>query len=75
MAARDRALLWVLFDTGISVSNVCALCVSDLDRKTGTLRVRGKGGKEGQMVLGARPVWDTCLPLWISLAQRKGRVR
>jgi site-specific recombinase XerD len=53
MAARDRALLWVLFDTGISVCNVCALCVSDLDRKTGTLRVRGKGGKERQRVLGA----------------------
>jgi site-specific recombinase XerD len=56
MAARDRALLWVLFDTGISVSEVCALCMSDLDRKTGTLHVRGKGGKKRQIVLGA-----TCL--------------
>jgi site-specific recombinase XerD len=40
---------------------VCALCVSDLDRKTGTLRVRGKGGNERQMVLGA-----TCLGYLLS---------
>ena len=56
MAARDRALLWVLFDTGITVSELCTLRVADLDQHAGLLRVRGKGGKERQMPLGA-----TCL--------------
>ena len=51
-ALRDQALLWVLFETGITVSEVCALRVADLDQETGSLRVRGKGGKERQMFLG-----------------------
>jgi len=56
LAARDQALLWVLFDTGITVSELCALHLADLDQYAGVLRVRGKGGKERQMPLGA-----TCL--------------
>ncbi len=56
MAARDQALLWVLFDTGITVSELCALRLADLDQNAGLLNVRGKGGKERQMPLGA-----TCL--------------
>jgi site-specific recombinase XerD len=55
-ALRDQALLWVLFETGITVSELCALRVADLDQQTGSLCVRGKGGKERQMPLGA-----TCL--------------
>jgi site-specific recombinase XerD len=56
LAARDQALLWVLFDTGITVSELCALHLADLDQRTGVLWVRGKGGKERQMPLGT-----TCL--------------
>ncbi len=56
LATRDQALIWVLFDTGITVSEACALRVADLDPQTGLLRVRGKGGKERQMALGS-----TCL--------------
>jgi site-specific recombinase XerD len=52
-ALRDQALLWVLFDTGITVSELCALRVADLDHHTGSLRVRGKGGEERLMPLGA----------------------
>jgi site-specific recombinase XerD len=55
-ALRDQALLWVLFETGITVSELCALRLADLDQQTGSLRVRGKGGKERQMLLGT-----TCL--------------
>ncbi len=55
-ALRDQALLWVLFDTGITVSELCALRLADLDQHKGLLRVRGKGGRERQMPLGA-----TCL--------------
>jgi site-specific recombinase XerD len=53
MAARDQALLWVLFETGITVSELCALRLADLDQHTGSLRVRGKGGQEREMPLGA----------------------
>jgi site-specific recombinase XerD len=55
-ALRDQALLWVLFETGMTVSEACALRLADLDQQTGSLRVRGKGGKERQMPLG-----PTCL--------------
>jgi len=53
---RDQALLWVLFETGMTVSEACALRLADLDQHTGSLRVRGKGGQERQMPLG-----PTCL--------------
>lgn len=56
MAVRDRAILWVLFETGISVCEVCSLRLGDVDRKTGTLSVRGKGGNVRQLALG-----PTCL--------------
>jgi site-specific recombinase XerD len=52
-ALRDQALLWVLFETGITVSEVRALRLTDLDQRTGVLRVRGKGGQERQMPLGS----------------------
>ena len=42
LAARDQALLWVLFDTGITVSELCALRVADLDQHTGRLACEGK---------------------------------
>jgi site-specific recombinase XerD len=53
---RDQALLWVLFETGITVSEACTLRLADLDQQTGVLRVRGKEGKERQLPLG-----PTCL--------------
>jgi len=55
-AKRDRALLWVLFETGITLCEVCALRLADVDRTTGILSVRGKGGKIRRMTLGS-----TCL--------------
>jgi site-specific recombinase XerD len=52
LLARDQALLWVLFDTGITVTELCALRVADVDQQKGLLRVRGKGGKERLLPLG-----------------------
>jgi integrase len=45
-AVRNRAILWVLYDTGIRVSELCGLRLSDFDRKHGVLTVTGKGSKE-----------------------------
>jgi hypothetical protein len=50
LMARDRALLWVLFDTGVTVAEVCALRVVDLDQQMGVLQVRGRGGKERKTI-------------------------
>jgi integrase/recombinase XerD len=43
--ARNRAILWVLWDSGLLVSEVCALNLEDVDLAQGTLHVQGKGPK------------------------------
>src|SRR6266699_155817 len=51
-AVRNRAILWVLYDTGIRVSELCGLRLADFDRKHGILTVVGKGSKERRIALG-----------------------
>src|SRR6266705_4926755 len=51
-AVRNRAILWVFYDTGIRVSELINLRVDDLDRKHGVLTVKGKGSKERRVALG-----------------------
>ena len=50
--ARNRAILWVFYDTGIRVSELCGLRLRDFDRKRGILTVTGKGSKERRVALG-----------------------
>jgi integrase/recombinase XerD len=52
-AVRNRAILWLLYDTGMRVSELCGLRLSDFDRKHGVITVRGKGSKERRVALGA----------------------
>ncbi len=51
-AARNRAILWVLYDTDIRISELCGLHLADFDRKRGVLTVTGKGSKERRIALG-----------------------
>jgi site-specific recombinase XerD len=44
--ARNRAILWVLWDTGLLVSELCILNLEDVDLTQGTLRVQGSGPRE-----------------------------
>jgi len=50
-AVRNRAILWVLYDTGIRVSELCGLKLGNFDRKHGILTVMGKGSKERRIAL------------------------
>ena len=45
MTARNRAILWLLLDTGLQVSELCSLRLSDVDCAGGTVTVCGKGGQ------------------------------
>jgi integrase/recombinase XerC len=45
-AVRNRALLSLMLDTGLRVSEVAAIRLADIDRANQLIRVRGKGGKE-----------------------------
>lgn len=55
---RDRAMLQFLYATGLRVSELCGVQVSDLETNLGYVRVVGKGNKQrivpvGQVALGA----------------------
>ena len=47
--ARNQAILWVLADTGIRVSEVCGLCPEDVDH--GILRVKEQGSRQRPLPL------------------------
>ncbi len=51
-AVRNRAILWLLYDTGIRVSELIHLRLGDVDRKKGVVTVLGKGSKERRIALG-----------------------
>jgi integrase/recombinase XerD len=51
-AVRNRTILWLLYDTGIRVSELINLRLHDLDRKKGVVTVMGKGAKERRIALG-----------------------
>ncbi len=50
--ARDRAILWLFYDTGIRVSELCGLRLGNFDRKHGIVTVMGEGSKERRIALG-----------------------
>jgi site-specific recombinase XerD len=51
-ALRDRAVLELLYATGVRVSELAGLDTADLDLAEGTLRVTGKGNKQRVVVFG-----------------------
>ncbi|MFC1982927.1 tyrosine-type recombinase/integrase [Chloroflexota bacterium] len=59
--SRNRAIVMILLDTGMRVSELASLRLSDLDMNTGSILIRrGKGGKQRVVRIGAtvqKTVW------------------
>lgn len=53
---RDRAILELLYGSGLRVSELASLSLSELDLGSATARVRGKGSKERLVPLGRKCV-------------------
>ncbi len=51
-ARRDRAMIEVLYGSGLRISELVGLRVGDLDLSSALLRVQGKGGRERVVPLG-----------------------
>lgn len=51
---RDEAIIRIMLDCGIRVSELCGLTVEGLDMDNGTSMVTGKRGKKRQVYFGAR---------------------
>jgi len=56
LGLRDRAMLEVLYGSGLRVSELCGLSLDSVDLRAGTARVLGKGNKERICPLSAPAV-------------------
>lgn len=56
LSARDKAMLEVLYSSGIRVSELVELETQDLDLQEGVLRVKGKGRKDRLTPIGSQAI-------------------
>ena len=64
---RNKAILYLLLDTGIRASELCGLHVRDVDMKARTIKVLGKGARERIIPFSDQ----TGKVLWRYMAERK----
>jgi integrase/recombinase XerC len=74
MIKRDRAILEMLYASGLRVSELTGLNLADMDRKELMLRVRGKGNKERIVPYGgkAQQALDAYEPLRDEILRKAG---
>jgi integrase/recombinase XerC len=74
MIKRDRAILEMLYASGLRVSELTGLNLADMDRKELMLRVRGKGRKERIVPYGgkAQQALDAYEPLRDEILRKAG---
>jgi site-specific recombinase XerD len=53
-ASRNKAIIFLLLDTGLRVSELCSISLKDLDLKGQHVNVMGKGDKERQLPFSSR---------------------
>jgi integrase/recombinase XerD len=79
LVARDRAILEVLYGTGVRISELVGLDGADVDREAAFMRVLGKGDKErvvpvGRYALRALEAYlDDARPALVARRRRTGR--
>jgi integrase/recombinase XerC len=56
LSSRDKAMLEVLYSSGIRVSELVELELADIDLQEGVLRVRGKGRKDRLTPIGSQAI-------------------
>src|SRR3954471_20700614 len=56
LSARDKAMLEILYSSGIRVSELVELEMGDIDLQEGVLRVRGKGRKDRLTPIGSQAI-------------------
>ncbi|NWF52718.1 MAG: tyrosine recombinase XerC [Nitrospirae bacterium] len=54
--ARDRAILELLYSSGLRVSEISGLFIDDINIRDGFLKVRGKGRKERIVPIGSKAI-------------------
>lgn len=55
---RDRAMVALLYSSGLRVSELCQLATGDIDREMGLVRVTGKGNKQRLVPVGKQALAD-----------------
>ncbi|MDO5677936.1 MAG: tyrosine recombinase XerC [Propionibacteriaceae bacterium] len=65
IAARDLAVVELLYSSGLRVSELCSLLLRDVDRERRSVSVLGKGGKARTVPLGAPAL--KAIDAWLSV--------
>ena len=68
---RDRAILELLYSSGVRVAELAAVNDTDLDLESGTVKVRGKGRRERLGIVGSHA--RQAIKRWQSVRKRFGK--